>query len=800
MPALGLKLRLSSITSLIASVFTTGMQMWHKFTATTWSGSNRLPDSSPVGTNTAALYTGRGLSFDGVNDLISIGNTGKTVKSVVFYGYADTLSEKIMQLQALGAVEIGISMSVTNLLLQSEDFSTTWIKLGSPNVSIDTNTQAAPNGEMTADVMTSNSTNNGGVRQTVTVVDATQYTFSVWVKSNVNTNFIIDIQDKSPAYSGTATSNWQRVSVTATVTGTSGWVDIVFASPSVGSVLYLWGAQLETGGTANQYVATTTSSLSGAMLTTAGWTSPTTYVNAVNGKGISASIWYHIAVTSATGISASSVLLGRSNTTYFAGDLCNVKMFSAELTKEQIIELYNNPEQVIPTGISDSDLAAWWNLSENDVNIIQLDGSGGNNHGSNAGATTIVKLPQPVNQNALIGGHQSFYFNASNTFIGCGGSMPLTDTFTINFWIIPITGGRCINYKHNSGGANPIFAIQISDASGGIFSVSNGAEEIGYASAGISLFKFYHFAITKDSSRNVTFYKNGVSLGTKTFSTWSSGTTPVFEIGRWSTSYIRAIINAVSFHDSVLTSSEIADIYAGGLSFDLTSNSSNYISSTNLKGWWKNYGSTNADWTDRSGNGNNGTVNGSINTVFIPEGLNNENIFGGTFKNHNNGHLIYYGNGYAQIADAASLDITSAITLEAWVKPFTVSALQSAIGKNSAYALNITSGAKLQFQRWSGAASGTVSSTASLLANTWYHIAATYNGTTTVLYVNGVQDTSSGAITGSIDATATDVLMGALTSSTNLFSGYLDSVKVYSQVLTAAQILGNYNAEKSSYQ
>jgi hypothetical protein len=109
MPALGLKLRLNKITAKIAQIVTSGLVMWHKFTPIPYDGTtNRLPDSSPEG-NSAKMYTGTGLSFDGSNDSVTIGDTNQNVKSVVFYVYADTTTEDFMQLQAAGAVGIGVA-------------------------------------------------------------------------------------------------------------------------------------------------------------------------------------------------------------------------------------------------------------------------------------------------------------------------------------------------------------------------------------------------------------------------------------------------------------------------------------------------------------------------------------------------------------------------------------------------------------------------------------------------------------------------------------------------------------------
>ncbi|RMH17335.1 MAG: LamG domain-containing protein [Gammaproteobacteria bacterium] len=237
------------------------------------------------------------------------------------------------------------------------------------------------------------------------------------------------------------------------------------------------------------------------------------------------------------------------------------------------------------------------------------------------------------------------------------------------------------------------------------------------------------------------------------------------------------------FYNKELSSSEISQLYANGLG------RYNVVSPGNIL-----FETHNPSWQDYV-NSNNGTLNGTQTRIKVVDSR-----FSFAEKKANNGELILNADGYELITDDATLDITSAITLEAWVKPFTVSTLQSVIGKNNAYALNITATGAVQFQRWSGTTSGTVDSTTTLSAYTWYHIAATYDGTTTKIYINGSEDKSATSLSGAIDSVADDLLVGALTSSTQLYSGYIDSAKVYDSALTATQILTNYQAESEDHQ
>lgn len=645
--ALGLRMKIGNFTALVAGVVTTSLQAWHKFTASAWSGSNRLPDSSPVGTNTAALYTGRGLSFDGVNDVVTVGATGATVRTVIFYAYPDTSTQAFMQLQSTGAVRIEIA-------------------------------------------------------------------------------------------SGT--------------------------------------------------------------LSATGFTTPTLYVNGVASSTVAATTWQMIAVTSATGVSASNLLLGQSNTTYYSGDMSNVKMFSTELSAGQIAELYANPEQALPTGSVAADLVGWWALND----AISFDAKN-NKSGVISGATDISLIDSAVYQPALIGQSTRMVFDGVNDYIDMGGTMiEASSNLSFMFWGIFDCTSNCglATYSHTGGThANAAFFI---DTSGRVqFSDNNDEQKSSAVSPFVKSGSVCCIIVTKNSSNNVAFYINGSAAGTSSFTTWVAGSAvSSISIGRRTTTYCKGCLLSFSIWNSVLTSAEVTALYNSGAFLSPLANSGNYVSATTCVAHYLNTGNATTNWVNLANPGisNATSITGTPSNMYVVEGLTaGKDLHGFTLTNSNSGYFIGNSNAYASITDAATLDITSAITLEAWVKPFSVSAAQTIIGKNSAYALNITSSAKLQFQRWSATVSGTVNSSASISANAWTHVAVTYDGTTTKLYINGAQDTSSTSISGAIDATATDVLLGALTSSTQLFNGYIDSAKVYAAANTASNVLNNYSAEQTDY-
>jgi fibronectin type 3 domain-containing protein len=179
---------------------------------------------------------------------------------------------------------------------------------------------------------------------------------------------------------------------------------------------------------------------------------------------------------------------------------------------------------------------------------------------------------------------------------------------------------------------------------------------------------------------------------------------------------------------------------------------------------------------DLSGNGNNGTISNATWTTAgkYGDGL----VFNGT-------------NSMVTIPEAASLDLTTGMTLEAWVNPSASNNnWEDVVYKgNDDYFLSATSypnGADAAGGTFGGADVYTADSSA-LPLNTWTHIAETYDGQTVRLYVNGVL-ASSLAQTGNIQTSTNPLQIGGDSIYGQFFKGTIDEVRVYNVALTAQQI------------
>ncbi len=180
--------------------------------------------------------------------------------------------------------------------------------------------------------------------------------------------------------------------------------------------------------------------------------------------------------------------------------------------------------------------------------------------------------------------------------------------------------------------------------------------------------------------------------------------------------------------------------------------------------------------TDESGNGHNGTV---ANTTWAATGK-----YGKALSFNGTSALV-------TIPDAASLHLTTGMTLEAWVNPSTVNAnWRDVIYKgNDNYYLEGTSSnaSKPDAGLIAGGSYGDAFGTAALSANTWSYLAETYDGTTVRLYVNGTQVAST-AHTGAITTSTNPLQIGGDSIYGQYFAGMIDEVRVYNVALTATQI------------
>ncbi len=180
--------------------------------------------------------------------------------------------------------------------------------------------------------------------------------------------------------------------------------------------------------------------------------------------------------------------------------------------------------------------------------------------------------------------------------------------------------------------------------------------------------------------------------------------------------------------------------------------------------------------TDASGNGHDGSIAGAQRT---PSG-------------HSGGALVFDGSGdVVTVPDAGALDLASAMTLAAWVRPEAIPSYWSAVLQKdpSVYHLHASSpsGRPASGVTASAGCCSNVIGPAPLAVGTWSHLASTYDGSQARLYVNGALVASATAL-GPIQATSGSLRIGNNTFAGEAFTGSIDDARVYDVVLAAHEI------------
>jgi hypothetical protein len=188
--------------------------------------------------------------------------------------------------------------------------------------------------------------------------------------------------------------------------------------------------------------------------------------------------------------------------------------------------------------------------------------------------------------------------------------------------------------------------------------------------------------------------------------------------------------------------------------------------------------STGLQAIDASGFGNHGTISGARRVATTQFG----NVL--EFNGSNN---------WVTVNGSASLDLATGMTLEAWVYLTGWNGWGTVVMKEQtggfAYSLYANADADLPSTAVAvGGYYGDLTVEPQVPANTWTHLAATYDGSTQKLYVNGVLAGSrqqTGAITLSSGALR---IGGNAVWGNEYFTGYIDEVRVYNRALTQAEI------------
>jgi hypothetical protein len=409
-----------------------------------------------------------------------------------------------------------------------------------------------------------------------------------------------------------------------------------------------------------------------------------------------------------------------------------------------------------------SALGGEWHFDEGTGGIVAADSSGNGNDG------TLTNMDPAIDWvDGKLG--KALDFDGADDYV----DLPLmkdTSAYTMEMWVYPDALGGFI-FANDAANGNWKSSASTSTW---YTRIDGSSTRDDMALSSLTTGEWTYLAFTYDGVNDVKkVYKNGVIVTTKTPTSHGAGSLDLDSatanmIGNSNDgSNFNGTIDEVRIYNRVLSADEIKADYQEG---------------TPVAEWHFDEGSGIVA-ADSSGNVNSGTINGATwTTGKIGSALNFDGV-----------------NDYVDCGRGASLNITDAITISAWVKlaadnPTWTRIIQKGSANNHyGYVVGIHTN-KVEFQRDFNNADFTKSKSYSVVPNVWYHLAGVYNGRTAVLYVNGIEATD--AWKGTQFNSESDILYIGRRSRdcANYFNGIIDEVKIYSRALSAAEIKADYEA------
>ena len=289
--------------------------------------------------------------------------------------------------------------------------------------------------------------------------------------------------------------------------------------------------------------------------------------------------------------------IGNQSNGYVQGDIDEVAVFNSELSQTDVNDIFNNG---VPTSLESFSPISHWRMGEdatwNGTNwTLNDNGSGGNN-----GTSQNMVLASRTSDVPLFN-TKSILFDGIDDIVSLSSRTQNFTDFSVSAWFIAVSGG---SYKAIFGNTTAVggYLFAIVNASGAIYFYDNGWRQL---SGTVTDGNWHHLIVTYDSSANElkSYVDNSLyTTYTPNASAFPSNSHSFNQIGgRTSVGRWNGNLDELAVWDSVLDSTQVSNIYNGGIPNDL--------SSTNPIHWWRmgDYDSY-PTLIDRGSGSNNGTM------------------------------------------------------------------------------------------------------------------------------------------------------------------------------------------------
>ncbi|HSX39540.1 MAG TPA: LamG domain-containing protein, partial [Candidatus Saccharimonadales bacterium] len=542
-------------------------------------------------------------------------------------------------------------------------------------------------------------------------------------------------------------------------------------------------------------------SASAGTLSATGFSSPIIYVNSIVTSTITANVWQHVEVTTATAITATSIKFGFANSSYFSGIMDDVRIYPYVRSVKQIVSDMNagHPNVGSPVGSA----VAWWKFDEGVDNTC----SGGTNDVCNFGsagstldgAESNMSIPATSTSGWTSSGkfNKGLIFDGSNDFVSLPNSAafsPGSGDITVSAWVKPSSVNSAQHWIFSDYGSdtNNLYTLFITASNKFEFLIRDGSGNTATADSTTTpnTGQWYHLVGTRSGTTSYI-YVNGILQGSGTNASLGTVTTldgSVPAIGIYSQDQVvspfAGTIDEMKIYNYNLTADEVKVDYNRGVNLqmgveDIGQNLSDGAGSAPIFYWDLNE-KTGTTTFDKGGGGITGTFTSA--TTWVP----------GKF-----GYALNFnGSDTRDTGSAMVSTATSNITMEAWLYPTTQGVSSISIpfynGNSGANGYGITlsngaCGAGLQINIVAGGLSCNATGTSTTISlNKWTHVAIALSGSSSwSLYINGSLD-STGSRTVGTPGTSSYIGGGE-------YYGKVDEAKFYNYARTAAQVAFDYN-------
>jgi hypothetical protein len=291
------------------------------------------------------------------------------------------------------------------------------------------------------------------------------------------------------------------------------------------------------------------------------------------------------------------------------------------------------------------------------------------------------------------------------------------------------------------------------------------------------------------STYTISLYVNGVLQNTATW-TGTLGSAGMGHLhfgssGDYPDNYFLGKVDDVRVYNYALSASQAQALYQSGIPVLKADHVNTTALSQGLVGYWPLDGNT-ISWTtntfnDTSGNSNNATSTGmSTSTSIVAGHIGQALKFNGSSQ-------------YLSVPSSSSLNLSSNLTISAWVYPTAFGSLEGIVSKYNSnsgneYLLRLSGSSPYNTIDCGGATD--FSGTTPLSLNRWQFVACTISGTTGKIYINGTLD-STGTV--SVSTGSDPVTIGSdFLPSKRVWNGRIDDVRIYNRPLSSAEIAQLY--------